>query len=813
MRPGSGQVPAKVMVVGEAWGAEEERRGQPFMGASGHELDKMLAEAGMNRSTVYTSNLINARPQDNDIGIWIPLKKKDIRSGMVGFRDRMVDPCIVQGFESLRFEIDQVKPNVIIPVGNTSMWALTGKWGITKWRGSLLRGDWEGAPKVIPTFHPAAVLRQWDWRAITIRDLRRAAAHQDSREYSYPQWDFLLRPSFDHAIATLQRLYVRLFREQVWIDVDIETRGGHIACLGLSWSMISAICIPFMCMENREGYWSEEEEAAIVHWCYRILTHQNARIRWQNGLYDAQYIFKHWHFLPRGAQDTMISQHTTFVTQPKRLDFQASMYCENYVFWKDDGKTWDPKMGEEQLWGYNCTDCVRTREVGEVEQEVVASLGMEAPHDFQQHLFWPVLHAMCRGVKVDAKRKDALGLEIQEEVRAREQFFLDVLGHPLNVKSPKQMMQLFYGDLGQPPIMSRGKKGAPSRMTCDDDALRKIGAREPILLPIVNAISDVRTLSVFNSTFLQAKLGDDGRMRTSFNICGTKTLRFSSSEDAFGSGANLENIPSDKSKTMGKAKARGMAFQLPNIRSLYIPDQGMTFFDLDLDRADLHAVVWECNDELLKASLIQGADIHLLNVYSLDGKEPPPLEELVETHPKYMDHRGPRKHEREFAKVFCHATNYGGRPPTIAAATGRSVHEIDRAQKVWFSAHPKILSWQKDVVARALSQRYIENPFGYRWYIFDRVESIVGELLAWGPQSTVACVINRIWVSFWDNLRDRVEVLLQVHDSLAGQFPTHLRNSVLQEMQNCAKITIPYADPLVIPVGIKTSQSSWGDCR
>ena len=508
----------------------------------------------------------------------------------------------------------------------------------------------------------------------------------------------------------------------------------------------------------------------------------------------------------------MISQHTIFVTQPKRLDFQASMYCEDYVFWKDDGKTWDPRVGEDQLWGYNCTDCVRTREVGEVELEIVTALGLESPHTFQQRLFWPVLHAMCRGVRVDEKKKNQLSLEIQEEISNRDKFFFDVLGHSLNPRSSKQMCQLFYEDLAQPPIMTRGKKGKPGHVTCDDEALRRIGAREPILLPIVNAISDVRTLGVFNSTFLQAKLGDDGRMRTSFNICGTKTFRFSSSEDAFGSGANLENIPSDKSKTMGKAKARGMQFQLPNIRSLYIPDRDMTFFDMDLDRADLHAVVWECNDELLKASLTQGADIHLLNVYAIDGKEPPPLEELVETHPKYMDHRGPKKHEREFAKVFCHATNYGGRPPTVAAATGRSVHEIDRAQKVWFSAHPKILAWQKDVVAKARSQRYIENPFGYRWYIFDRVDSIVG-LLAWGPQSTVACTINRIWVNLWDEMRDRVEVLLQVHDSLAGQFQTDSKKTVLTDMLECAKIVIPYEEPLIIPVGIRTSEISWGDCR
>ena len=265
MRPGTGQIPSRLMIVGEAWGAEEERRGQPFMGASGTELNSMLAEVGILRSDCYVSNLVNARPALNDISAWIPERKKHIKPGFVPFRDRMVDPIIVEGFESLKFEIEQVKPNVIIPVGNTSLWALTGKWGITKWRGSLLRGDWAGAPKVIPTYHPAAVLRQWDWRAITVRDLKRAAAHAESRTYPTSQWDFLLRPSFSKCLATLQQLYIRLYREQVWIDLDIETRSGHIACLGLSWSLAQSMCIPFMCLEDKEGYWSAEEEALIVH--------------------------------------------------------------------------------------------------------------------------------------------------------------------------------------------------------------------------------------------------------------------------------------------------------------------------------------------------------------------------------------------------------------------------------------------------------------------------------------------------------------------------------------------------------------------
>jgi len=255
-----------------------------------------------------------------------------------------------------------------------------------------------------------------------------------------------------------------------------------------------------------------------------------------------------------------------------------------------------------------------------------------------------------------------------------------------------------------------------------------------------------------------------------------------------------------------------MVFKLPNMRGMYMPDPGYTMFDMDLDRADLQVVVWGSDDTMLKAALRMGADIHLLNVYALDGRDPPPLEELVETHPKYPDHRGPRKHKREFSKVFVHATNYGGQARTVAAATGRSVQEIDRAQKAWFAAHPGIRRWHDRTLDQIQRFHFVENRFGYRWYIFDRLDRALPQALAWTPQSTVGCYINRIWVSIHDNVPD-VTVLVQVHDSLMGQFPTAKREACLEAIQTHSRIVIPYEDPLIIPVGIKTSLTSWGDCQ
>lgn len=808
------------MLVGEAPDENEERSGTPFVGASGQELNRMLHEAGIMRSECYVTNVCKVRPPNNQLSAFVAKTKKDRTLAHSLLRDRYVTKEVVEGYQELLAEIAAVQPNIIVAFGNLALWALTGQWGIMKWRGSQLLTD--SAVKLISTIHPAAILREWSYRAVVLNDLRRVKRHMTSRAYdNKPAWKFYVKPSFEQVRNYLIYLLECLnFGEPIWIDFDIETRGGHIDSIGLSWSRLEALCIPFVSAANREGYWSIDEEAWIIWTLHRILTHKAIKIRWQNGLYDAQYIHRHWHFIPRGAQDTMISQHSLFCALPKSLAFIASMYADWYVYWKDEGKI-AANLPEERRWIYNLQDCVYTREVGEVLGDVAQRMGLAAVDAQQQELFYPVLSAMLRGVRVRPEIKAQMAQDIQEELSHREAFLFKVLGHFINPASPKQMQALFYEDLRQAPILKRTMvEGRPvMRPTCDDEALTKIAAREPLLRPICHAIADIRTLSKFYGDFVMMKLDEDGRMRCSFNIAGDAggksapySYRLSSSKNPFGSGGNLQTIPSEKSKSSGKAAARGsMDFTLPNIRSMYGPDPGFTFFDMDLDRADLQVVVWESDDAMLKEALRLGVDIHLLNVYAIDRKDPPPLAELVETHPRYQDHRGPRKHKREFAKVFCHATNYVGGAKTVAAHTGRSVHEIDQAQKLWFSTHPGIKTWHDRILEQITKRRFVENRWGYRWYIFDRLDGLLPEAVAWIPQSTVGILINKIWISFYKQIKE-VQVLLQVHDSLAGQFPTHRAGAVLPLMKELSRITIPYKDPLIIPTGVKTSTISWGDC-
>lgn len=787
MRP-TGLCPSSIMIIGEFPSELDLSKGSPFEGGSGYELGNMLKEAGIFRSACFMTNVLRIRPPANDITNFIAVKKKDITPQHVLVQGKWVLPVVRDGLEALKREIEMCRPNVIIALGNTALWALTGAWSVSSWRGSVMACtlvlNLPYAPKIIPTYHPSMVMRQWDLRQIVIHDLRRAKGHSTTHTITSPEYSFIIRPDFLTTISILEQLHSQLVTPKT-LSIDIETRAGHIACIGLAWSTKEALCIPLMCMERVEGYWPLEEEASIVFALYQILQHPNCEIVGQNFSYDAQYIFRHWHFLPSLKRDTMLAQHAMFSNMPKGLDFLSSMYCDNHLYWKDEGKTWDAKTGEEQLWEYNCKDAVITFEVDIAQQSAVDKMGLREVHDFQQALYHPVLQTMNYGIKVDFTQRSIFATTLQTEIMQREQWFVEILGHPLNPRSGAQMKALFYDELNLKPITNR-KTGAVS---CDDESIQKLAEREPLIRPLVNKISEIRSLGVFYSTFVQAPVDIDGRIRCSFNIGGTETYRFSSSKNAFGSGLNLQNIPK------GGETSNGL--DLPNIRSLFIPDKDKTFFDIDLASADLRIVVWEADEQEMKALLKAGLD---------------PYTEIAKEF--YNDPTITKKDpRRQLFKSFAHGTNYLGTAEGLAGRLGLTVKDAERTQKWYFERFPKIKIWQNNLKDSVVKKRMVQNVFGYRCYFFDRIEgTIFNQAAAWIPQSTVACLINRAYLAIYQTLPE-VEILLQVHDSLAGQFPTSKSSFYETAIVKAAEIELPYAgDPLIIPIGIKISTKSWGDC-
>ncbi|HUF14377.1 MAG TPA: uracil-DNA glycosylase [Acidimicrobiia bacterium] len=134
---GVGDPDARLMLVGEAPGKNEDLQGEPFVGAAGKLLDELLAEIGLQRSEVYIANVLKCRPPGN----------RDPR-------DDEIDSC--KGF--LREQIRMIHPDVVVTLGNfATKLLLRTETGISRMRGR--RFSWWLGATLIPTFHPAAALR------------------------------------------------------------------------------------------------------------------------------------------------------------------------------------------------------------------------------------------------------------------------------------------------------------------------------------------------------------------------------------------------------------------------------------------------------------------------------------------------------------------------------------------------------------------------------------------------------------------------------------------------------------------------------
>lgn len=806
----SGPIPAQILVLSD----------YSSLGKEDYEFRKIreaLTRAGIASHSCFFATLADSAPPDDDIDNWVSARKTCPGPGWTALKGGgWLAPQLAAGLAQLGPILDEVRPTVVLTLGKGPLAALTGHTEVSKWRGSRLSPP-EWPFTIVPVFHPRSLLPEQTFilNADVLRAVRILQGKQTPRVYR-----FSVRPSFDSVVECLSDLLAKAAAGPLRLSGDLETRAGHIACFGIAWSAEDAICIPHLLVsDDNPFYWTVDEESQII-WLYaQLFAHPNILWVGQNYSYDCQYFYRHWGILPARVRDTMVAHHSLHSNIRKGLDFLSSLYAHDHVYWKDEIKEWDPKIGEEQYWTYNCKDACITFEVDEeIQKDVSERTGPSAQHpEFQQSLFFPVLRMMNRGIRLNTKLRgtynpltnEGTGLkgELVQAAIERQKKLEWIVGHELNPKSPKQLLNLFYHDLGIPGIRSL----ATEALTTNSPALAQIAEREPMLKPLCQLIVELRSIGVFLSTFIDASLDSDGRMRCSFSIAGPTTYRFSSSENAFGSGMNLQNIP-----VAEKAKIKDPNYiKLPNIRKLFIPDDGYTFFDMDLDRADLQVVVWEAGDNDLKKALRLGLDMHCFSAVDIFDIKGIPHDELSESHPNYKDHRGRiGEARRGKAKAGVHATNYGVGDNKLATALGITRAEAGNFRAKWFAAHPGIRKWHLRVEQAVSTTGYLENKFGARLYNFGRFS--LPEFLAWGPQSTVAGVINRALVAIDGafQLGDcSTQLLIQVHDSLAGQFPTGLLDSEIPRLRKLAEVPIPYDDPLIIPVGFKTSPISWGDCK
>ena len=367
----SGPRDARIAIVGEAPGADEERLGEPFMGCDGRLLMDMCAVAGIAKRSCYSTYVSRERPAGSNF--WSKFYAES--------RGKSPTDALLAERERVRAEIATVAPNVTIALGEEALRALTGHHSIMKWRGSVID---TGIGKVIPTIEPSTVRSKYEYRRIVEMDLRRAAREGTTRESPSLGLVLLTDPTGEQVLEWLGRIRPG----SAPVSFDIETLGATVRCIALARDAHEAICIPFVSCRAPardtpttlltmpadtafSSHWDAATELAILRELARVLEDPGVPLIAQNFPFDASMLCREFGIVCRGLyMDTMVAQHCCYCELPKSLAFLCSVYTR-IPFYKDHDASSD--LDE---WRYNATDAVATWQVAQALAREMKELGV-----------------------------------------------------------------------------------------------------------------------------------------------------------------------------------------------------------------------------------------------------------------------------------------------------------------------------------------------------------------------------------------------------------------------------------------------------
>jgi len=831
---GEGPGNAKVAIVGEAPGDEEDAQGRPFVGSSGRLLNRLLREAGIKRDDCYVTNVVKERPPNKDMGHYY----KDAQH-------KRPTPALLDAREELGRELREVNPNVVIVLGREGLKALYGKEAISKWRGSVV---WSPSieAKVVPTYHPAYVFRQAIHRPVVAADIKKAAKESETPTWTPKEYNFHTEPSFEKVMECID-----MARQAGTVAFDIETLGTQVRCLGIAWSEKDALCIPFIRVQGRGGfsfagssvyfsegqganhYWTEDQEVAVLEKVNELLGDPEVRKVAQNYPFDGTILEYEWGIVTRGLwMDTMALFHALWPELEKSLDFLTSLYTSQPYYAGVDTSV------DHDVWEYNQIDCCVTWEVAWKIKDEADELGM---WDFYKLHIESSLYGLTRmqnrGTLLDTAQRDRIAKELREEIedlrhdlqeigprwvkrgkkpayyerrgikfatkkeaeedarkfakkanaKIKDEKALITPGGPketvtyFNPSSDDQARKFLYDDLGL-PVQYHKDSGRPT-------------SNEPALKVLVGKAKDAKTRESVELLLRYRKVEKlleyvsirpdaDGRARTSYNVSGTKNGRISSSQSIWGSGANLQQQPNER-----------------GFRRIYVADEGYQLVKVDLSQAEVRIVAWVAPLPYLKDRFLHDPsfDIHRWAAASIFSKDESEI----------------TKEERSTGKIGVHGGNYGLGPRGAVNQFDVSYKEAQRALSGYQNAlHPDLQEWWASLDSKVKDERCVSTPWGRRRTFLGRVDNTAfRSAYSFVPQAMVGDVINRAAaVAEWVLSNEGGLPLLQVHDELVFEVPNENMESALPKIRALMEppIHVDRDDPLIIPSEISIGPN-WKD--
>lgn len=702
---GCGPKSAKIMLVGENPGKTEDAEGEPFIGRSWeHVLQPIFNEFELERDECYITNAVKCftlkedpKPTDKEM--------------------RRCRPYLIE-------EIKKVQPNVIGALGATALKAVLGRTGIKKLKNNVFWSD-EFSVKVVPTFHPAWVLRNpGDYSDIRkgIRLIIDESKNPKlSNENKIPTKYFVADTA-----EKVDKVLTKLENKDRF-SFDLETRDLHylstpILTLGVSWAIATGVIIPWKFFEENEEFRNRLQAVFLDKTKLKIA---------QNIKFDTEVFYTHKMKVGPPIWDTMLAHHTLDENSKHDLDGMVLQYTDMGEYWRDlDLKKKEickeKKISEKEfkydmfpkdiLYPYGVKDADATFRLYKLFSKKLKEQGLAK--FYKKHVISnvPIVIEMeYRGIKVDRTKLKGLIEEYKEKIKEKneimhtdkevkryetmrkkkaskklvkkykeskniqsrypespEQYINKMLKDKdwkFNFNSPIQLRELFFEQMGLTPV--KHTKTGPST---DEEVLIELESQG---IEFVSKLMEFRRYTKYTSTFLEATYYGseyDGRIHPSYHQARTVTGRYSSSDP------NFQQIPRD-------AK---------DFKSCFLADEGYTFVKADLAQAEFRCWAHYSNDRDMIADIESGMDIHRQTASEVFGI---PQDEVT-------------SEQRNAAKSANFGLMYGRGANAIAQEYKIPKHQAEQLRKTFFQKYPIATDWLKETIREAKAHGQVKSWFG-----------------------------------------------------------------------------------------------------
>ena len=612
----------KTLIIGEAPGFYESKKGAPFVGASGRELEITLNEHGLKREDVSLTNALLCSPPKNNLTSYLRKISKQNRENkdkenFVSIKNPL-DCC----YSRLKKEIVNA-PSVIL-LGATALrqgkGEHSGEEGLRRKRGYI--DTLKDEKKCLTTWHPAFVLRSRRWTDTFRSDIGKAFRYFNNN-LRWQEPEVMFNPSSAELDCALNKLSYA----KDWVAIDTETDGldpelVNLRCVGIA-NKTFGVVLGFDSVERPKRTFNcptsvSKERLSNFFKSYSKLCGHNIN------LYDRPVLERHGIYLPpyEAVVDTVILSHIADSELPNDLGYLSSRYTDAPSHKPSDHDAW---QSDKELHVYCGWDCAIT-------SRLLPLLAKEVKETNQERVYWSDirLQELCSGMHragmlIDSSERKRHELRLRTRVLEAQFQAKNLIGKEINLFSHDQVRDYLYYNLKLPIPSFITDSEEPSTNRDSMYELLQMGIPE-MAREFIHILLDARMSGRALSKDVMGLTPDkNGRIHSTFIPHGTITGRLSSQNP------NIQNIASTK-------------LDSDSLRSMYIAAPGNVLVSCDLEQVELRLVALLSNDKIWLEAFEKGLDVHKVNAATFFNT-------------KYEEVEG---YQRSYGKSVCYMYLYGG---------------------------------------------------------------------------------------------------------------------------------------------------------